>query len=349
MIGAGPVGAGPVGSGPVGSGPVGSGPVGWVCGEPVPASALEDYLAALAGSAAGARLGIGDLFGAGAGSGLPATCAHGAGSHRAGAEHGASEGTTSEQLGERFTKGHSLRAWALKSLLADRLLSVEAERLGVRDLGSAEEWLRALEAAGELAEAGAGGAPSEAETLACYQASQYRYTTREARRVRHLLVADKALAEELAREASGDARSGGPGDVAEVGDRDGQVARFARLAQEWSLDGGTRASGGDLGWVERGQLAGPVEDAIFSSSPGDIHGPVESSFGWHVVVVEAVRPASARPFPECRQEILEELAADRRRAALREWWARRLAEAVVVPAGAEHPRDPGLPGSVHRH
>ena len=76
---------------------------------------------------------------------------------------------------------------------------------------------------------------------------------------------------------------------------------------------------------------------------------MNSAFGWHVLVVEEVRPAQERPFTECRDEITAEMAADRRQAAWRGWWERRVAEAINVPPGTEHPLSPGLPGSGHRH
>lgn len=273
--------------------------VGWVAGEPVAAGDLEVYLAALGASDAGARLGLD----------VPAELTAG--------EHA-----------ERFSKAAALRTWGAKALLADRLFASEAARLGVGDVASLDDWLRALESAGELTV----GEPDDGEALACYHANLYRFGQGEARRVRHLLVKDRNLAEKLAA----DARSSGAG-------------LLARLAQERSIDEGSSAHGGDLGWVERGHLAGSFEEAIFAAVPGDVCGPVESGFGWHVFVVEEVRPARTRDFEECHAQIKQELVGDRRRSALRQWWSRRLAEAVSVPAGAEHPTDPGLPGSVHRH
>lgn len=225
----------------------------------------------------------------------------------------------------------AVRAWAAKGLLADRLLEAEAARLGVGEPGSPEAWAGALLASGEILVE----APSDSEALACYRANQPRYRTAEARWVRHLVLAKKETADALASDVLASGTSAAIG--------------LARLAGQWSLDEGTRGRGGELGWVVRGQLAGAFEELAFAARPGELCGPVETSFGWHLLVVLGIRPARLRPFDECREEILAELAADRRRAALRHWWGRRLAEAVTVPAGAEHPHCPGLPGSAHRH
>jgi hypothetical protein len=303
--------------------------VGWVGGEAVEVPVLDAYLVALGTSTVGTRVGVDEL----------------ATRQRAevGGAGGDGGGATS------FSKESALRSWAAKSLLADRLLQQEAARLGVADPTSLDQWVGALEAAGEISI----DPPGEADALACYRAGLHRYRAKAARRVRHLLVAERAVAEKLAGEVakSGTAPAGAPvgvGPGASPGGA-GAAAALGELASRWSLDEGSRGRGGDLGWVEPGQLAGGLEEVIFRATPGELEGPVESPFGWHLIVVEAVRPEGLRPFEDCREEIRADLARDRRREAFRRWWSCRLAEEVRVPAGAEHPLHPGLPGSVHRH
>ena len=165
---------------------------------------------------------------------------------------------------------------------------------------------------------------------AYYAANRHRSGVPEARRVRHVLAADRPCAQRLA-DAADDGRA------------------LAALAAGASLDQGSRRRGGDLGWIERGQLAGRLEDAIFAADPHRVIGPVPSPFGWHVVVVEAVRAARERTFAECRPEIRAELTGYRRRRAWLDWLDRRVAEAITVPAGTEHPLFRALPGTSHRH
>jgi hypothetical protein len=300
--------------------------VGWVAGEAVEAPALDAYLLALGGSAVGTRVGVDELA-----IGQPAQV----GEVRDGAG-----------VDGPFSKQSALRTWAAKGLLADRLLQREAARLGVGDPTSLDQWVNALEAAGEISVE----PPGLADALACYQANLHRYRAGEARRVRHLLVAERAAAEILAAEVAGAEVAGAGGGAPAARAGGGRVTIvLGDLASRCSLDEGSRRRRGDLGWVERGQFAGALEEVMFAATPGELRGPVESPFGWHLLVVEAVRQAKLRPFEECREEILVELAADRRREAVRQWWGRRLVEAVRVPAGAEHPVHPGLPGSLHRH
>jgi hypothetical protein len=220
----------------------------------------------------------------------------------------------------------AMRTWGTRALLIDRLFETEGARLGLTGRGSPDGWVDSLEAAGDICVP----APTEDEARACYQANLHRYRQTEARLVRHVLVADRTSAERLLLTAT-------------------TPAALAHLAEVVSLDTGTRTRGGNLGWVERGQLAGPLEEAIFAARPGTLCGPVESCFGWHVLVVDSVRAAQLRSFDDCRAEIMAELANDRRRAAWREWWERRVAESITVPAGAEEVLLPGLLGTSHRH
>lgn len=59
--------------------------------------------------------------------------------------------------------------------------------------------------------------------------------------------------------------------------------KFAKVAAEVSEDPGSAKSGGDLGFIGRGQLEGAVEDAAFALKNGELSQPVRSNYGWHVV------------------------------------------------------------------
>ncbi len=220
----------------------------------------------------------------------------------------------------------AVEAWATQSLLATGLLEAEAARLGVAGPWSLEHWLERLQATGELVVE----EPDEAEVRAAYEANSHRYHVPEARLARHVLVDGEATASALA------ARLETPSDL-------------GRAAASCSLDAGTRAGGGSLGWVERGQLAGPIEDALFALPAGGVSGPVRSVFGWHVLAVEEVRPEGRRPFAQCRDEVAGELARGRLLHQWERWWRSRLAGSVRAMRPDAHPLVPGLPGSHHRH
>ncbi|MCI0691558.1 peptidylprolyl isomerase [candidate division KSB1 bacterium] len=62
---------------------------------------------------------------------------------------------------------------------------------------------------------------------------------------------------------------------------------FAQLAQIYSEDESNRDKGGDLGFFKRSAMVKPFEDAAFAANPGDIVGPVQTTFGLHVIKVVA--------------------------------------------------------------
>lgn len=59
-------------------------------------------------------------------------------------------------------------------------------------------------------------------------------------------------------------------------------ADFAEVARKKSEDASAKR-GGDIGTPARGQLALPFEEELFSMSPGEIRGPVETEFGFHII------------------------------------------------------------------
>jgi len=59
---------------------------------------------------------------------------------------------------------------------------------------------------------------------------------------------------------------------------------FGKLARKYSLCN-TKKREGDLGEVYIGQLVKPIEQVIFKKPLHQVHGPIKSSFGYHLVVV----------------------------------------------------------------
>ncbi len=78
---------------------------------------------------------------------------------------------------------------------------------------------------------------------------------------------------------------------------------FAKLAREYSEDSGTRAEGGDLGFIGRDILPKPLEELVFSMAPGDVRGPVRADRGFHVIMLVDRRTKEAKPFAEVQDEI----------------------------------------------
>ena len=60
---------------------------------------------------------------------------------------------------------------------------------------------------------------------------------------------------------------------------------FTDAATRFSIDTGTAVYGGTLGEFRRGQMVKEFEDASFDATPGIVVGPVESQFGYHLILV----------------------------------------------------------------
>jgi [acyl-carrier-protein] S-malonyltransferase len=155
----------------------------------------------------------------------------------------------------------------------------------------------------------AGVTVPEDDMRAYYERNADLYSRSESRRIRHVLADDEVAARDAAR----------------------------RIGVAPELD------------VRRGELAGPLEDAIFAATIGSIVGPIRTELGWHVARVEGTTPASVVPYTEARTAIEAELLTAARSRAFDAWLdGRRKALAVVEPEFA-HPGDPvhGMPS--HRH
>ena len=92
-------------------------------------------------------------------------------------------------------------------------------------------------------------------------------------------------------------------------------ADFAALARADSDDDGSKASGGDLGWVEKGAMTKSFEDALFAMQAGQVSDPVRTEFGWHVIQLREIKTGTQATFEQVRDQLAREQAtADRERA-----------------------------------
>ncbi|HHV93770.1 MAG TPA: tetratricopeptide repeat protein [Firmicutes bacterium] len=106
-------------------------------------------------------------------------------------------------------------------------------------------------------------------------------------------------------------------------------ADFAELAKEYSDDPGSGASGGELGWFGRGRMVEPFEKAAFAAAVGEIVGPVESQFGYHIIQVTERKEAEGDEFEQAKEELRQQLLQQKNREKLNEWFAGLKAEAKI--------------------
>jgi peptidyl-prolyl cis-trans isomerase D len=142
---------------------------------------------------------------------------------------------------------------------------------------------------------------SDAEVADAYNKNKARFTTAEKRSASHILINVKADAKP-AEDAAAKAKAQAILDEVRKNPND-----FAKLAKAQSQDPGSAELGGDLGTVEKGVFVKPVEDAIYSLKEGEIGNLVKSEFGYHIIKVTKVEPATQKSLEEAKPEITAEL------------------------------------------
>jgi peptidyl-prolyl cis-trans isomerase C len=84
-------------------------------------------------------------------------------------------------------------------------------------------------------------------------------------------------------------------------------ADFAILAGAHSTDTGSAVNGGDLGWFGVGMMVKPFEDAVIKMKAGEISGPIQTDFGWHLIKLKETRVAAQPTLEDLRDELAGEV------------------------------------------
>lgn len=197
----------------------------------------------------------------------------------------------------------------LDQLIQQTALEATVGELSARDTLTLENARRGYLSSKAL-QAVVDGAVTEAALQAAYDAKYVNVPAPTEYNASHILVADEAKAKELRAQIDGG-------------------ADFAELAKANSTDG-SAASGGELGWFGLGMMVKPFEDAVVAMQPGEVAGPVQTQFGWHLIRLNETRPARVPTLDEVR----EELAAEIEQKAVEDHVAGLVAAAKVEKPGA---------------
>lgn len=144
-----------------------------------------------------------------------------------------------------------------------------------------------------------------------YEKEKTRFVSSEQRLASHILVKvggkggpeEQKKALEKAQKIAAEARSG---------------KDFTELAKSSSDDLGSKALGGDLGWLDKGTTDPAFEEALYALEKGKISDPVLSPEGYHVIEVRDVRPGSTRTFDEVRDELAKDYSESERERVFNE-------------------------------
>ncbi len=141
---------------------------------------------------------------------------------------------------------------------------------------------------------------TDAEVRAEYEAKKATFAVPELLTMSHILIAVDANA---GPDADTKARAKSESLIARLGAGED----FAKLARENTDDPTGKENGGQLPPFGRGQMVPEFEQPAFDMKPGEIRGPVKTSYGYHVLKMLAKTPAGTRTLEEVRPSLAGDL------------------------------------------
>jgi peptidyl-prolyl cis-trans isomerase D len=142
---------------------------------------------------------------------------------------------------------------------------------------------------------------SDDEVKRYYDEHASQYKQAEERQASHILISAPASASDADKKAA----LAKAEDVLKQAKQSPQ--QFAALAEKYSQDTGSASKGGDLGFFGRGLMVKPFEDAAFQMTDGEIRGPVQSEFGYHIIKLTGVKPEKGKTLGEATPDIVAEI------------------------------------------
>ena len=135
---------------------------------------------------------------------------------------------------------------------------------------------------------------------AYYEKNKKRFAQPERRDLRVVLTKTEAKAQE-AKQALEDGDS------------------FKQVAKQYSIDEASKAQGGKLPAITKGQQEKAFDEAIFSADKGELVGPVKTQFGWYVFEVDKITEASQQTLEQSKETVRNLLRSQGQQKALDEW------------------------------
>jgi len=154
---------------------------------------------------------------------------------------------------------------------------------------------------------------SDEEIAAYYEENMDEFVTSDESQLSHILfdADDKATAEEVLAEI----QAGGD---------------FAALAEEYSIDSGSAANGGDLGWASTDLYVTEFAEAADALEVGEVSGLVETEFGWHIIMKVDEQAGGQQTLEEATETIRTTLESNARSTAFATYMDQFLADSDIV-------------------
>ena len=148
---------------------------------------------------------------------------------------------------------------------------------------------------------------SPGEVNEYYKARSSEFEQGDRVHLQHLLIRTSTRSEEDAKQL-----------VDSVGAQIQSGKLFEDLAKKYS-EGAEANEGGEMGWVEKGQLLGEIDATVFKLEPGQVTPPIKSSLGYHLFKVTERKQFSVKPITEVRGQIQDILFKEKLKDRLESW------------------------------
>lgn len=136
-------------------------------------------------------------------------------------------------------------------------------------------------------------------------------------KARHILVENEAEAKDIIAALKKDPKA------------------FAALADKKSMDRGSKANGGDLGWFDPKGMVPEFGAAVAKLAKGKFtEEPVKTQFGYHVILLDDSRPKAFQPLEEVKDDLTQKLQQENLKKLFDEMKAKAKIEIVQAPAAA---------------
>jgi peptidyl-prolyl cis-trans isomerase C len=137
---------------------------------------------------------------------------------------------------------------------------------------------------------------SDEDTLKYYEENKEQFFAEESVEASHILVDSEERANEILADIKG-----------------GKIS-FEDAAKEYSsCPSGQR--GGALGEFTKGQMVAEFDTAVFSMQVGELTGPVETQFGFHLIKLTNKKEAAPIPYEQIKVQLTKQVLAEKQRAA----------------------------------
>jgi len=161
--------------------------------------------------------------------------------------------------------------------------------------------------------------PSDGEIRQYYEQNKDRFQSGEQIRVAHIVKyvnwqTDEATAMDTVAQAHREITGGAPFEAV--------VEKYTDCAD----------SGGDLGYVMRGQMVEEFEDVVFNLSPGQVSDVFQTRFGFHIAKVYDRKPPTVPDLKDIKKQIVDAVREQKRELALGEYLDQLRSKAVVEQA-----------------